>query len=360
MPAGARFFNVVPLLVFCYFVPAAPLERGRHPARVGALRLHPARPAAGQPAPAGALDRHPGRDLALAGTRSCSSWPARPASRSAGRSRSWRSAGCSPTETLDQAWRGLAALCGSWIGGSANFVAVGESVGRDAATLSLMVVVDVACRERVDGGAALVRRPREADGRADRRRPRRASTPCARRWSATRPRSPAGQRRRDADDPRARHRQHGRRDLGRRLPSGHRHHRQRLHLGGLPRSPPWAWSLSFTPLRRLEGAGASVMGSVFLYLLVTTIGASAQFARVLDNLPLLAVGALWMLIHAAVMLAVRRFLRARSSSWPSARRRTSAGPPRRRSWRRPSIPRSLPSACCWPCSVTCSARTWAC
>ena len=48
-----------------------------------------------------------------------------------------------PPETLDQAWRGLAALCGSWIGGGANFVAIGESVGADAATLSLMVVVDV-------------------------------------------------------------------------------------------------------------------------------------------------------------------------------------------------------------------------
>ena len=30
----------------------------------------------------------------------------------------------------------------------------------------------------------------------------------------------------------------------------------------------------------------------------------------LDNLPLLAVGVLWMLIHAGVMLAVRRLLRA--------------------------------------------------
>ena len=41
-------------------------------------------------------------------------------------------------------WRGLAALTGSWIGGGANFVAVGESAGATAATMSLMVVVDVA------------------------------------------------------------------------------------------------------------------------------------------------------------------------------------------------------------------------
>src|SRR5688500_11577176 len=69
-------------------------------------------------------------------------------------------------------------------------------------------------------------------------------------------------------------------------------------------------ALSFTPLRRLEGAGASTVGTVFLYLLVATIGASAQFSQVADNLPLLAVGALWMLIHAIAMLTVRRFLRA--------------------------------------------------
>jgi uncharacterized membrane protein len=69
-------------------------------------------------------------------------------------------------------------------------------------------------------------------------------------------------------------------------------------------------AFSFTRLRHLEGAGASVVGTVFLYLLVATIGASAQFHHVLSNLPLLAVGALWMAFHAGVMLAVRRLLRA--------------------------------------------------
>jgi uncharacterized membrane protein len=68
--------------------------------------------------------------------------------------------------------------------------------------------------------------------------------------------------------------------------------------------------MSFTKLRRLEGAGASTVGTVFLYLLVATIGASARFSHVMDNLPLLAVGGLWMGIHALAMLAVRRLLRA--------------------------------------------------
>ncbi len=32
-----------------------------------------------------------------------------------------------PAELGDEAWKGLAALSGSWIGGGANFIAVGES-----------------------------------------------------------------------------------------------------------------------------------------------------------------------------------------------------------------------------------------
>jgi hypothetical protein len=83
--------------------------------------------------------------------------------------------------------------------------------------------------------------------------------------------------------------------------------------------------LSFTPLRRLEGSGASVVWTVFLYMLIVSIGAGARFAGVLGNLPLLAVGVLWMLIHAGVMLAVRRALRAPCSSGgrlPGERRRS--------------------------------------
>lgn len=43
---------------------------------------------------------------------------------------------------------------------------------------------------------------------------------------------------------------------------------------------------------------------------VATIGASAQFSHVADNLPLLAVGALWMVFHAVAMIGVRRVLGA--------------------------------------------------
>ena len=73
-----------------------------------------------------------------------------------------------------------------------------------------------------------------------------------------------------------------------------------------------AMGLSFTRLRRLEGAGASRVGSVFLYLLVATIGAKAEFSKVFEpeNVGLLAVGALWMCFHIVILLSVRRLLRA--------------------------------------------------
>jgi len=73
-----------------------------------------------------------------------------------------------------------------------------------------------------------------------------------------------------------------------------------------------AMALSFTRLRKLEGAGASKIGSVFLYLLVGTIGAKAEFSKIAEpgNLGLLAVGALWMCFHIVILMGVRRWLRA--------------------------------------------------
>jgi len=307
-PLGKRLFSVVPLIVFCYFVPALlsntgviPLQSDLYvfvkrvllPVSLMLLVLATDIPAV----------ISLGRDavlLFLAGT----------ASVAAGGPLAFLALGWMlPKESLDQAWRGLAALCGSWIGGGANFVAVGESVGATPATMSLMVVVDVAVanvwmavllffagREKaIDErhGADRTRleavRERVARYQAEVARPANLpemllivalgfGTTGAVTWVAGF------------------------------LPD----------IGTIVNGFTWVvclvtavgLALSFTPLRHLEGAGASTMGSVFLFLLVATIGASAEFHRVLDNVPLLAVGALWMAFHASMMLAVRRALRA--------------------------------------------------
>jgi uncharacterized membrane protein len=68
--------------------------------------------------------------------------------------------------------------------------------------------------------------------------------------------------------------------------------------------------LSFTRLRRLEEVGASKLGYVGLYLLLTGIGAQADLKAVLDAPLYLAAGALWIGIHAAILLLAARLLRA--------------------------------------------------
>ena len=67
---------------------------------------------------------------------------------------------------------------------------------------------------------------------------------------------------------------------------------------------------SFTKARRLEGAGASRIGSLMIYLLVACIGAGADFAKLAEASGYLAIGAVWMLVHITVLLIVAKLIRA--------------------------------------------------
>lgn len=68
--------------------------------------------------------------------------------------------------------------------------------------------------------------------------------------------------------------------------------------------------LSFTKARKLEGAGASRMGSVLLYVLVATIGMQMDLGAVLDNPLLFIVGIVWMIFHIIIMLIVAFIIKA--------------------------------------------------
>lgn len=68
--------------------------------------------------------------------------------------------------------------------------------------------------------------------------------------------------------------------------------------------------ISFTRLRKLEGVGASRFGSVFIYILVATIGMKMNIGDILDNLGLFAIGAIWMLIHVIILLGMAYLIRA--------------------------------------------------
>ncbi|MDW3191668.1 MAG: DUF819 family protein [Cytophagales bacterium] len=68
--------------------------------------------------------------------------------------------------------------------------------------------------------------------------------------------------------------------------------------------------LSFTRLRDLEGAGASKVGSVFVYVLVTTIGMQMDLFAIFENPGLFLVGITWMLFHVGLMVLVAWLIKA--------------------------------------------------
>jgi uncharacterized membrane protein len=68
--------------------------------------------------------------------------------------------------------------------------------------------------------------------------------------------------------------------------------------------------LSFTKVRKLEGAGASKLGSVFIYILVSTIGMKMDLTMIFDNLGLLAIGLIWMSVHAILLILVAKLIKA--------------------------------------------------
>ncbi len=68
--------------------------------------------------------------------------------------------------------------------------------------------------------------------------------------------------------------------------------------------------LSFTRARKYEGVGASRWGSIFIWILVTTIGMKMNLGEVFDNLGLFAIGIIWMLVHVIILLIVAKIIRA--------------------------------------------------
>ncbi|MEE9349954.1 MAG: DUF819 family protein [Flavobacteriaceae bacterium] len=68
--------------------------------------------------------------------------------------------------------------------------------------------------------------------------------------------------------------------------------------------------LSFTRARNYEGVGASKFGSVFIYILVATIGMKMDLSMIFDNLGLVAIGLVWMTIHALLLILVAKLIKA--------------------------------------------------
>ncbi len=68
--------------------------------------------------------------------------------------------------------------------------------------------------------------------------------------------------------------------------------------------------LSFTNIRNLEGVGASRYGSLFLYILVATIGMKMNIMAIFDNPGFFLIGIVWMSFHAIFLIIVAKFIKA--------------------------------------------------
>jgi uncharacterized membrane protein len=71
-----------------------------------------------------------------------------------------------------------------------------------------------------------------------------------------------------------------------------------------------AIGLSFTKAKNYEGAGASKLGSVFIYILVATIGMKMDLTMIFDNTGLIFIGIVWMTIHALLLIGVAKLIKA--------------------------------------------------
>ncbi len=258
-----------------------------------------------------------------------------------------------PPET----WGGIGALTASWIGGSANLLAVKEALHVPDTLIGSFVIVDALIAY---SWMALLIWASGFQDRWDRRVYRHGGTgPCAggfpERTSAGRagmvpalicgyPDSvqiSAGERGRGQSESATL----GRTNDARREPPAQGAHRSRGVPRGLiagtilavalslsaqwisRRLPPiepmvtattWtvllvtamALGLSLTPLRRLEEAGASRIGTFALYVLLTSIGARANLKAVVDVPVFLALGIGWILIHGGILFLAGYLLKA--------------------------------------------------
>jgi uncharacterized membrane protein len=68
--------------------------------------------------------------------------------------------------------------------------------------------------------------------------------------------------------------------------------------------------LSFTRFRELEKKGASKIGSLFLYILIATIGMKMEILGFFQNFDLLLITSIWITFHALLLIFVGRLIKA--------------------------------------------------
>ena len=224
-----------------------------------------------------------------------------------------------PAAVAGDTWKGMAALSGSWIGGGANMVAMREVYGVDATLFGQFAVVDVAIASTwmaillfIANRAPQIDARSGADTRAlDEMKERVAAheaahariptltdlmviiglafgvvglahavaTPMAAWFTAN-------------------------------MANAAQYSLDSAFVWVIVLSTLIGLSLSFTRVRQLENAGASKLGTVFLYFLIACIGMQMDFMKLAGRPELLAIGVIWMLTHILVIWGAARLVKA--------------------------------------------------
>lgn len=226
--------------------------------------------------------------------------------------------------TLDELWRGMSTIAGSWIGGGANQTAMKEVFEVSDNIFGIMIVVDVIVANiwmgfllyganirdkankllNADNSAILDLEKRMEDYQASVMKiPTTVETftlmsvafggIALAHWGA------------DVISP---------------FMESHNETLTSMNLQSLTSSFFWlviisttiGLLLSFTKARKLEGIGATRWGSIFIYVLVATIGMKMDLEQIFqkDNIGLFVIGLTWMLVHVIILLITAKLIRA--------------------------------------------------
>ena len=208
----------------------------------------------------------------------------------------------------DDAWKALGALTGTWIGGSANLLAVGTTLGLAPEMQGVVIVVDTIVGYTWMG--VLISLAPHQDRfdrwlRADRSRIHDVGARLGER--AARARAP------------------GVADVTLLVGIALTLTAVCLWAGGLLPPVgrvlnPFSWAivllttaglaLSLTPLARLEEVGASTLGYAGFYLLLASVGAQADLRKVVAHPQFVLLGVMVIAVHAAVLFLAVRLMRA--------------------------------------------------
>ena len=216
-------------------------------------------------------------------------------------------------------WRGLSTVAGSWIGGSANQLAMKEVFGPSDSLFSVMVAVDVIIAEiwmlfllLGVGKAKEIDRLFRADASAVahlQQKMEKFSIKVARVPTATDLMVLGGiafgitagcHYLADWIAP----------YIGEHYPSLTRFSLNSQFFWLIVMATTAGIFMSFTPLKNYEGAGASKIGTVFIFILVATIGLKMDIRAVAEHPGLFLVGGIWMIFHVGLMFIVGWFIRA--------------------------------------------------